>query len=123
MLKFNSLQYRYPSRRTVAYGMRGMVAASQPPAAQAGLEVLKKGGNAVDAAVAAAACLAVVEPMWNGVGGDSFALVWSGGKLHGLNASGNAPRAADAEILRSAGLKEMPRFGWHLFVLPVPILF
>ncbi|MCD0164006.1 gamma-glutamyltransferase, partial [Deinococcus sp. 6YEL10] len=70
-----------------------MVATSQPLAAQAGLRVLQEGGNAVDAAIATAAALTVVEPTSNGIGGDLFALVWAGGELHGLNASGAAPAA------------------------------
>lgn len=84
--------YPYPSRRMVVYAKKGMVAASQPLAAQAGLEILKRGGNAIDAALAAAASLTVLEPTSNGIGGDAFALVWAQNKLHGLNASGPAPR-------------------------------
>src|SRR5690606_38046228 len=68
--------YPYPSKRTLVYGKNGMVATSQHLAAQAGLDILKKGGNAVDAAVATAACLTVVEPTSNGVGGDAFVIVW-----------------------------------------------
>ena len=74
-LHFDPLQYRYPSRRRLVYGRRGMVCASQPLAAQAGLDMIKKGGNAFDAALAAAACLAVVEPMSCNMGGDGFALI------------------------------------------------
>jgi len=95
-----------------------MVAASHPLAAQAGLEVLRKGGNAVDAAVAAAAALTVVEPCSNGIGGDAFALVWREGKLTGLNASGPAPRALTAERLTSAGHRAVPRFGWAPVTVP-----
>ncbi|MHC4803419.1 MAG: gamma-glutamyltransferase, partial [Planctomycetota bacterium] len=71
---------------------RNVVATSQPLAAQAGLGMLAAGGNAADAAVAAAITLTVVEPTSNGIGSDAFALVWAGGGLHGLNASGRSPR-------------------------------
>ena len=71
----------------------GMVATSQPLAAQAGLMMLQQGGNAVDAALATAVALTVLEPTSNGIGGDAFALVWDNGRLHGLNASGRAPLA------------------------------
>jgi gamma-glutamyltranspeptidase/glutathione hydrolase len=79
-----------------------MVATSQPLATQAGLRALQRGGNAIDAALAAAAALCVVEPMSTGVGGDCFALIWHGGEVTGLNASGRAPAAADADALGSA---------------------
>jgi gamma-glutamyltranspeptidase/glutathione hydrolase len=115
---FDANRYRYPSRRTVVYGARGMVATGTPLAAQAGLDILKLGGNAVDAAVAAAACLTVTEPTSNGIGGDAFALVWHGGKLHGLNASGSAPKAADARSLISAGMKALPKTGWYPVTVP-----
>ncbi|MBQ1249328.1 MAG: gamma-glutamyltransferase, partial [Selenomonadales bacterium] len=95
--------YPYPSQRQVVYAKRGMVATSQPLAAQAGLEVLQKGGNAIDAAVAAAACLTVVEPTSNGVGGDAFALVWHKGKLHGLNASGYSPQLLTLDAVKKEG--------------------
>ena len=64
------------SKQKVVYGYNGMVATTQPSAAQAGLDILKKGGNAIDAAVATAACLTVVEPTSCGIGGDAFAIVW-----------------------------------------------
>jgi gamma-glutamyltranspeptidase/glutathione hydrolase len=114
---FSSNHYPYLSRRSAVYARRGMVATSQPLAAQAGLEVLQRGGNAIDAAIAAAAALTVVEPTANGIGGDAFALVWHGGKLHGLNASGPAPQSISADQLTSAGLKEMPKHG----ALPVTV--
>jgi gamma-glutamyltranspeptidase/glutathione hydrolase len=117
-MKYDPLVYSYPSRRTVIYGKKGMVAASQPLAAQAGLEILKKGGNAIDAAIAAAACLTVVEPTSNGIGGDLFALVWSDGKLHGLNSSGPAPGSISAARLREAGMNEIPKFGWVPVTVP-----
>ena len=72
---------------------RNVVATSQPLAAQAGLRMLLKGGNAVDAAVATAIALTVVEPTSNGIGSDAFALVWDDHTLHGLNGSGRSPRA------------------------------
>lgn len=88
-------RYPYRSQRMAVYASRG-VATSQPLAAQAGLEVMRQGGNAVDAAIATAATLTVVEPTSNGLGSDAFALVWSGGRLHALNASGRSPANTDA---------------------------
>ncbi|WP_310225269.1 gamma-glutamyltransferase family protein [Paenibacillus qinlingensis] len=95
-----------------------MVATSQPLAAQAGLDMLKKGGNAVDAAIAAAAALTVVEPTSNGIGGDAFALVWYQGKLHGLNASGPAPQLISIDSLRGAGHDRMPMYGFSPVTVP-----
>lgn len=108
---FDSTSYRFPSARRVSFARRGMVCSSQPLAAQAGLDILKKGGNAIDAAIATAACLTVLEPTSNGIGGDAFALIWSDGKLHGLNSSGTAPALADAELLREKYGK-VPTLGW-----------
>jgi len=116
-MNFDPLYYPYPSRRSVVFARQGMIATSQPLAAQAGLEILKKGGNAIDAAVATASCLTVVEPTSNGIGGDAFALVWSGGKLWGLNSSGPAPRSISREALTKAGHKELPEYG----VCPVTV--
>ena len=82
-------QYPFDSRRNRS--ARNIVATSQPLAAQAGLEMLQCGGNAVDAALAAAITLSVVEPTGNGIGSDAFALVWDGTQLHGLNGSGDPP--------------------------------
>ncbi|MGE0362328.1 MAG: gamma-glutamyltransferase [Vicinamibacterales bacterium] len=94
-----------------------MIATSQPLASAAGLQVLQGGGNAVDAAVTAAAVLAVVEPSMNGIGGDLFALVHDPGtgRIHGLDASGRAPAAATLEEFRRRGLSEMPGSG------PLPV--
>ncbi len=117
-MEFDPLRFNFTSRRNVVYAKKGMVATSQPLAAGAGLEILKKGGNAVDAAIAAAACLTVVEPTSNGIGGDAFALIWTGDKLHGLNASGWAPKAISAEALEKSGYKEMPRYGWIPVTVP-----
>src|SRR5947207_11771506 len=82
--------FPYPSRRMPLYAARGVVATSAPLAAQAGLQMLQRGGTAVDAAIAMAAALTVVEPTSNGIGSDAFALVWDGRCLHGLNGSGRA---------------------------------
>lgn len=108
-------QFPYPSQRMPVLA-RNAVATSQPLAAQAGLRMLLRGGNAVDAAVAAAAALTVVEPVMNGIGGDAFALVCDGKTLHGLNASGRAPSAWNRE--RFAGRDAMPRIGWDAVTVP-----
>ncbi|GAA5346354.1 gamma-glutamyltransferase family protein [Planifilum fimeticola] len=117
MLQFDPLYYPHPSRRMAVYASGGMVATSQPLAAQAGMEMLRKGGNAVDAAIATAASLTVLEPTSNGIGGDAFALIWFQGRLYGLNASGPAPKGISLEAVKRAGHAEMPRFGW----LPVTV--
>jgi gamma-glutamyltranspeptidase/glutathione hydrolase len=95
---------------------RNVVATSQPLAAQAGLQMMLKGGNAVDAALAAAIALTVVEPTSNGIGGDAFALVWDRQKLYGLNGSGRSPKAWCAN--RFDGLDEMPYLGWDAVTVP-----
>jgi gamma-glutamyltranspeptidase/glutathione hydrolase len=117
MTNFDSLYYPYPSRRMTVYGSRGMVATSQPLAAQVGLEILKKGGNAIDAAIATAAALTVVEPAQNGIGSDAFAIVWTKGELHGLNASGYSPQSISIDEVKKRGHKEMPKHG----LIPVTV--
>ncbi|MGH2457964.1 MAG: gamma-glutamyltransferase family protein [Chloroflexota bacterium] len=114
----NLLDLPYPSQRMPTVARRGVVATSQPLAALAGLEILQAGGNALDAALATATTLAVVEPTSNGLGSDAFALVWDGAKLHGLNGSGRAPAALTAEIVRAAGHSTMPTHGWHPVTVP-----
>lgn len=106
--------------RSVVRAQNGMVASSQPLASQVGLDVLKRGGNAVDAAIAMAAVLNVTEPMMTGVGGDAFALVyWSKTKeLKGLNASGRAPRALTREYFSRKGLKTIPNGGMEAVTVP-----
>lgn len=118
MITFNHLSHPYPITRNSAYAMNGVVATSQPLAAQAGLEILQKGGNAIDAAIATAACLTVCEPTSNGIGGDAFALVWTKGKLHGLNASGRAPKNISIEKVKELGHDEMPKYGWIPVTVP-----
>ena len=105
----------YPTRRAPLLA-NNVVAASQPLAAQAGLAMLQAGGTAVDAALAAAITLTVVEPIMNGIGGDLYALVWDGQALHGLDATGAAPAAWRPE--RFAGRTEMPRTGWDSVTVP-----
>ena len=116
--EFDALSYKYPSRRRVVYGKNGMVCTTQPLAAGAGLEIMKKGGNAVDAAIATAACLTVTEPNNNGIGGDAFALCWIKDKLYGLNASGPAPMAVDAAKFREKYGEIMPAHGWAPVTVP-----
>jgi gamma-glutamyltranspeptidase/glutathione hydrolase len=101
------------STRSVVMARNGLIATSQPLASAAGLRVLQQGGNATDAAVTAAAVLAVVEPTMNGLGGDLFALVHDPkvGAVRALNASGRAPRAATPEEFRKRGLDAIPYRG------------
>ncbi len=104
---------KFPSRRSVVMANNGLVATSQPLAAQAGLKVLMDGGNAIDAAVATAAVLNVVEPMSTGVGGDVFALTYIAqtDELTALNGSGRAPAALTIDHVRRSGETEMPEIG------------
>ena len=110
----------FDSRRSAVLALNGMVATSQPLAAQAGLQVLIAGGNAVDAAVASAAVLNVVEPESTGVGGDMFALIWHDNerKVHALNGSGRAPGAASIDELRGKGHRTMPQEGAYSVSIP-----
>jgi gamma-glutamyltranspeptidase/glutathione hydrolase len=98
----------------------GIVAASQPLAARAGVQVLEHGGNAVDAAIAANAVMGLVEPQSNGIGGDLCAIVYDAksGALHGLNACGWAPRGLTPALLKSNGLTQMPQGGIHTVTVP-----
>lgn len=118
-LRYDAGFYPYPSRRGLVYGRRGMVCASQPLAAQAGLAMLQAGGNAVDAALATAMALTVLEPTSNGLGSDAFALVWIKDKLYGLNGSGYAPELLTPAALAERGVTdEMPRRGWAPVTIP-----
>jgi len=108
-------KFPYPSQRMPVMASN-VVATSQPLAAQAGLRMLLNGGNAVDAALATAITLTVVEPTSNGIGSDAFALIWDGQKLHGINGSGRSPKAWSPE--RFAGLDEMPTSGWDTVTVP-----
>lgn len=138
-ISFDGTVNKYPSRRSVVYGKNGMVCASQTLAAQAGLDVLKNGGNAVDAALAAAISLTVLEPPSNGIGSDLFALVWHHGRLYGINGSGPAPMGLSREtVLRkmdqsgaitdkgpsprgtiaNLSASSMPETGWETVTVP-----
>ena len=105
----------YPSRRSPVCAAN-VVATSQPLATSAGLNVLRQGGNAVDAILAAAITLTVVEPNNNGIGSDAFAILWDGAALHGLNASGHAPAAWTLD--RFKGRSRMPALGWDTVTVP-----
>ena len=116
---FDPLYAPHPSRRIPIYARNGMVAASSALASAAGLAMLRQGGNAVDAIVATAAALTVLEPTSNGLGSDAFALVWQNNALHGLNASGPAPQAISIEkVLARHGGPAMPRYGWTPVTVP-----
>src|SRR5947209_20083795 len=103
-------EFPYRSRRMPVLATRGVVATSEPLAAQAGLSMLQRGGNAVDAAIATAIALTVVEPTSNGIGADAFALVWDGSQLHGLNGSGRAPATHTPELFARLGLQPIPEY-------------
>ena len=110
----------YSSARTPIFA-RNIVATSHPQAAQAGLKMLQNGGNAVDAAVATAAAMTILEPVSNGLGSDAFCIVWDGNQLHGLNASGRAPMAWTPDYFRSkygAGDNNPPKRGLDAVTVP-----
>lgn len=108
-------EFPYASQRMPVLA-RNCVATSQPLAAQAGLRMLLKGGNAVDAILATAISLTVLEPTSNGIGSDAFCILWDGKKLHGLNASGRSPAAWTPE--RFKGMQTMPQRGWDAVTVP-----
>src|SRR6187431_2045565 len=99
--------------RSVVIAKHGLVATSHPLAAQAGLDILKAGGSAADAAIAANAMLGVVEPMSCGIGGDLFVIYWDNKtkKLYGLNGSGRSPYNLTRQVFKDKGLKEIPSDG------------
>jgi gamma-glutamyltranspeptidase / glutathione hydrolase len=118
MMPFN-FDFPYPSQRMPVMA-KNIVATSQPLAAQAGLEMLHDGGNAVDAALAAAITLTVVEPTSNGIGSDGFAIIWDGAALHGLNASGRSPAAWTPAYFANKypGGNTVPMRGWDSVTVP-----
>jgi gamma-glutamyltranspeptidase / glutathione hydrolase len=106
--------------RSVVATTLGIVAASQPLAARAGVQILERGGNAIDAAIAANATIGLMEPTGNGIGGDLFILYYEAktGTLHGLNSSGWAPGGLTVEFLASKGITKMPQRGIHSVTVP-----
>ena len=110
----------YASRRSPVFA-RNVVSTSHPLAAQAGLRMLQSGGNAVDAAIATAAMMTIVEPCSNGLGSDAFCIVWDGEQLHGLNASGGAPQAWTPEYFHAkygSDARTPPKRGWDSVTVP-----
>ena len=120
MLQFDPLKYSYASHRNIVYAKKGMACSTSPIASQVGLDILKAGGNAMDAAVAMATTLPLVEPTGNGLGSDCFALVWSEKeqRLFGLDGSGVAPMALSAEKVKEAGYASVPMNGWLPTMVP-----
>ena len=119
-MNFDPMKYAYASRRNVVYAKKGMACSTSPIASQVGLDVMKAGGNAMDAAIAMAATLPLVEPTGNGLGSDCFALVWveKEKKLYGLDGSGVAPMALSADKVKEAGHTAMPKDGWIPTMVP-----
>lgn len=118
MLQFDASKYAYPSHRNVVYATKGMACSTSPMTSNVGIEIMKKGGNAIDAALAMAATMPLVEPTSNGLGSDCFVLVWTQGKLYGLNGSGVAPKALSADIVKAAGYTAVPDNGWLPTMVP-----
>jgi len=112
--------FEFRSRRSNVFSRNGMVAASQPLSAIAGLDILRQGGTAADAAVAVAAALNVVEPFSTGIGGDCFALYWDSGskQVFALNGSGPAPKNASIGDIKKAGYEKFPHFTGHAVSVP-----
>ena len=105
------------STRSEVIASNGMVATSHPLATQVGIDILKKGGNAIDAAIAANAAIGLMEPTGNGIGGDLFAIIWieKEKKLYGLNASGRSPSSLDLDFFKTNNYSSIPAYG------PLPV--
>lgn len=117
MLDFDLHHSPYAGVRRPTLGANGAVATSHPAAASAGLAILQAGGNAIDAAVAAAIALTVVEPTMNGIGGDAFALIWDGQQLQGYNGSGAAPKLTSLDTMAARAPTEA-EYGWPVVTVP-----
>ena len=119
-MMFDPLKYAYASHRNVVYAKKGMACSTSPVASQVGIDILKAGGNAMDAAIAMAVTLPLTEPTGNGLGSDCFSLIWSARekRLFGLDGSGVAPMALTAEKVREAGNSSIPLEGWIPTMVP-----
>ena len=118
-MNYDIFNQPYASNRFPIVAKRGMVSTGSSLASSAGLRILEKGGNAVDAAIATAAALTVVEPTANGLGSDAFAIVWIKDRLYGLNASGYSPKHISIEALSKKGItKKIPDYGWLPVMVP-----
>ena len=112
---------QFSSKRMCVYARRGMVTTGNALASSAGIKMLEKGGNAVDAAIACAAVLCVVEPTANGLGSDNFALIWNKDRLYGMNSSGRSPALFSKEAVQAKHGKDtenMPVSGWTPVTVP-----
>lgn len=118
MINYDPMKYAYASHRNVVFANKGMCCSTSPIASQVGIETMKKGGNAIDAALAMATTLPLVEPTGNGLGSDFFALIWTKGKLYGMNGSGVEPMAMNAQIVKDAGYEAVPFDGWLPVMVP-----
>lgn len=118
MVNFDPMKYEYASHRNVLFANKGMCCSVSPIASQVGIETMKKGGNAIDAALAMATTLPLVEPTGNGIGSDFFGLIWTKGKLYGMNGSGVAPMAMNAQVVKDAGYDTIPIDGWIPVMIP-----
>lgn len=119
-MKIDYLDQTYPSHRFPVMARNGMVCTGNALASACGLRILQQGGNAVDAAIATAAALTVIEPTANGIGSDAFAIVWMNEELVGLNGSGVAPEllSVDAVKAKHGDIKQMPQLGWTPVTVP-----
>jgi gamma-glutamyltranspeptidase/glutathione hydrolase len=118
MMNFDHHMYHFGSRRRTVYAKNGMIACTHPLAAEAGLLMLYKGGNAIDACVAMAMALPLLEPAATTYGSDNFAIFWAKDKLHGMSSSGWSPRAFTHDYIKSKGYTAMPRSGWDSTTIP-----
>ena len=120
MIPFDHHSTKFASHRNLVLAKNGMVATGSTLASSAGLEILRMGGNAVDAAIATAAALTVVEPTANGLGGDCFAIVWMNKKIFGLNASGYSPTNLTLLNVKEkhGDIVKMPMFDWTPVMVP-----
>lgn len=116
----NYIESRYPSKRLCVFARNGMAITGNALASSAGIRILQEGGNAIDAAIAMASTLCVVEPTANGLGSDNFALIWREGRLHGMNSSGKSPGLLSQEAIQAkhGPIQTMPVSGWTPVTVP-----